>query len=120
MTPKNLYEPIMDDRNGKYERAQKRVKELKGFYNHLKIFVLINGFFYLLKAGVFDWVAPEGFVVESYYFDWVHANVLVWLVILLVHFLILNRNRMPFLKKWEERQIKKYMAEEKNQNNKFK
>ncbi len=102
----------METGNTKYERAAKRVKELKGFYNHIKIFVFINGFFYLLRSGVLDSLLFKDIHMEAYYFDWVHVNVLIWLLILVVHGLFTYRNRLPFLKNWEERQIKKYMEEE--------
>ena len=93
----------------KYERAKKRVQELKGFYNHVKIFILVNGILYLLKS---EWLIPfmpEGFPTEAYFFNWIDLNVLIWGLIVLVHALITFRNKFPFLKDWEERQIKKYM-----------
>jgi len=102
----------METIDSKYLRAKKRVKELKGFYRHLKIFVLINGLFYLGRSGVLHSLMPDEFPEESYYFDWVDANVMVWGLILLVHALYVHRNKFPFLKKWEARQIQKHMERE--------
>ncbi|WP_422861476.1 2TM domain-containing protein [Flagellimonas sp. W118] len=103
----------------KYERAKKRVKELKGFYNHLKIFVIINGIFYLFKSGWLHPFMPEWFPKETYYFDWIHSNFAIWGLIIVIHALILNRNKVPFLKNWEERQIRKYMDEEEEEQKKY-
>ncbi|MGX1929280.1 2TM domain-containing protein [Flagellimonas sp. 2504JD4-2] len=104
----------------KYERAAKRVKELKGFYNHLKIFVIINGLFYLIKSGWLTPIMPDGFPTEAYYFDWINANVAIWGIIVVIHGLTLYRHKLPFLKKWEERQIKKIMEQDQEEVKKYK
>ncbi|WP_190809148.1 2TM domain-containing protein [Flagellimonas sp. S3867] len=104
----------------KYERAKKRVKELKGFYNHLKIFIVINGALYLIKSGWLTPWMPEGFPTESYYFDWINGNVIIWGLIVIIHGLILQRHKLPFLKNWEERQIKKFMEEDQEERERYK
>ncbi|SNZ00516.1 2TM domain-containing protein [Flagellimonas pacifica] len=104
----------------KYEKAKKRVKELKGFYNHLKIFIIVNGVLYLLKSGWLTSFMPKGFPTESYYFDWIHSNLILWGLIVAVHALILFRHKFPFLKKWEERQIQKYMDQDSEESGKYK
>ncbi|MDC6365107.1 MULTISPECIES: 2TM domain-containing protein [Flavobacteriaceae] len=108
----------MNSDNSNYEKAKKRVKELKDFYRHVKIFVIINGLFYLLKSEILLPYIPEEFWLEPYFFNWVDINVLIWGVILAIHALYLNRNKFPFLKKWEEKQIKKYMDMEQEENHK--
>jgi len=99
----------------RYKKAQKRVKELKGFYNHLKIFVIVNALLYLIKSGVLNSWMPKGFPTESYYFDWVHTNFIIWGLMILAHALILYRHKLPFLKKWEEKQIQKYMEKDREE-----
>ena len=37
-----------------YQKASKRVKEIKGFYAHLLVYILVNGGFFLLKALVWS------------------------------------------------------------------
>ena len=99
----------------KRELAKKRVAEIKGFFRHLKIFIIVNAFLFGLHKGWLLPLIPEWFPKEAYYFDWVNLNILVWGLILAVHGLTLYRHKLTFLKKWEERQIKKYMNEEDNQ-----
>ncbi|NKI32730.1 2TM domain-containing protein [Croceivirga thetidis] len=105
--------------NNKYLRAKKRVEEIKSFYRHLKVFVVINGVFYLFKLGVFNSFLPEWVNSEPQFFNWVNMNVVLWGVILVVHFIYIYRNKIPFLKKWEERQIQKIMDREKEETKKY-
>ncbi|MEM1256999.1 MAG: 2TM domain-containing protein [Bacteroidota bacterium] len=103
----------------KRELAKKRVAEYKGFFRHLKVFIFINGLFYLFKTGWLESIMPEGFPQEAYYFDWVDLNVIIWGVILIVHGLTLYRHRLTFLKKWEDRQIRKYMDQDREETKKY-
>ena len=47
---KNLESKYPDDE--KLERAKKRVEEIKGFYTHLLIYILVNLFLFIANAGV--------------------------------------------------------------------
>ncbi len=106
-------------KNNTYNKATKRVKELKDFYRHLKIFVVINAILYLFKSGVLQPFLPEGLSLETYYFNWVDAHLIVWILILAVHTAYLFRYKLTFLKKWEERQIQKYMDKEESETKKY-
>ncbi|MBT8188625.1 MAG: 2TM domain-containing protein [Croceitalea sp.] len=108
----------MENMESKFERAAKRVKEMKGFYNHLKIFVIFNGGLYLIKSGWLNSLMPEGFPVEDYYWNWIDLNLLIWLGILVIHALILYRHKWGFLRKWEERQIQKILEQEREEGKK--
>ncbi|WP_420602198.1 2TM domain-containing protein [Flagellimonas sp.] len=104
----------------KYEKAKKRVKELKGFYNHLKIFLVVNGLFYLVKSGLLTPLMPQWFPKEAYYYDWINGNFIIWGLMVVLHALIVHRHKFPFLRKWEERQIKKIMEQEQEERGKYK
>lgn len=103
----------------KYERATKRVKQLKGFYNHIKIFVIINLSLYLIKSGWLQSWMPDGFPMEAYYFDWVNDNFLIWGLILVLHGIIVFRDNFPFFKRWEQKQIQKFMEQESQEEKKY-
>ncbi|MAO18561.1 2TM domain-containing protein [Flagellimonas marinaquae] len=111
---------MMVNKDTARENAKKRVKELKGYYRHIFIFIVVNGFLYLLKTGVLNSLLPETFPKESYYYDWINANILIWAVLLVVHTLILQRHKFTFFKRWEERQIQKYIEEDRNKVDKYK
>lgn len=110
----------MTDKNMAREAAKKRVKELKGYYRHIMIFVVVNGFLYLLKIGAMNSLLPDAFPKEPYFYDWINANIVIWGLILVAHTLIIFRDKFTFVKKWEERQIQKYMDEDGEQTNKYK
>lgn len=84
----------------KYEQAKKRVKQLKAFYNHLLIYVIINALLFVI-----NFVVSPG----SWWFYWV---TIFWGIAVLWQGIgILSRNR--FLgKDWEDKKIKEYMEKE--------
>lgn len=104
----------------KRELAKKRVAEIKGFFRHLKIFLVVNGGLFILKKGWLLPLLPDGFPQETYYFEWVDLHIVIWGIILAVHGITLYRHKITFLKKWEDRQIKKYMDEERTESRKYK
>ncbi|MDC6362960.1 MULTISPECIES: 2TM domain-containing protein [Flavobacteriaceae] len=109
----------MENLESKYDRAYKRVKEIKDFYRHVMIFIVVNGTLYLIKTGILLPLLPDGVRVELQYFDWVHVNFIIWALILLVHVVYLFRYRIEFLRTWEERQIKKIMEREASEIDKY-
>lgn len=102
------------------ERAKKRVKELKGYYRHVVVFILVNGFLLVLRLGMLNGMLPDGFPTESYFYDWIFGNLAIWGLILFVHTILVFRHKFTLFKNWEERQIQKYMQEERDQVDKFK
>lgn len=85
----------------KYLRAKQRVEELKGFYSHLGIFVLINGFLFIVNL-----VTSPG----NWWFYWV---TLFWGIALVYHGARIASSRKVFSREWEERKVRQYMEEEK-------
>ncbi len=105
-----------------YQRAQKKVDSIKVFYNHVIVYLLING------VSILIWL----FVIRSFYAtienqgfkNWIDANFLffsiVWTIVLIFHGLkvfkgdIFKKFKVSLFKNWEERKIKEFMeAEEK-------
>ena len=115
---------IMDDYNERREAAKKRVKEIKGFYAHLRAYILVNILILLLRMGIVDIITAKNPEVDQSFFDWIDLNVLItpllWGIGLLIHGLFVFQYRIPFLRTWEERQIKKIMEEDEARENKFK
>lgn len=101
----------MDSLNkDKYNRAKKRIDELKGFYIHLSIYVVVNTF-----------ILINIYLHTDTFWQWEHFITLIaWGIGVLFHaFKTFGFN--PFLgKDWEERQIQKYMDEDKEEMNKYK
>ncbi len=103
----------MGSQEYKYERAKKRAKALRGFYRHIRVFVIINGMLYLIKGGFFNWTLPKDVTLASYYFDWIDIHLIIWIAILLIHAGIVFVWQKRFLNNWEERKIKEFMEKDK-------
>jgi len=107
----------------KLKRAQKKVKNLKDFYRHLRVYIVINILLLVVKLKAYNYFTEEGTMQESF-FDWFEWNIIVtpvvWGLGLGVHALYvfnskpLKSFKPKFYTDWEERQIEKYMNEENN------
>lgn len=87
------------DENERYERAKKRVENLKSFYIHLTVFVLVNILFVFINVMNYDghW--------------WFIYPLLGWGVGLIAHALSVFSVGI-FGPNWEERKIKEYMEKD--------
>lgn len=84
----------------RYLKAQKRVKDIKGFYVHL--------FIYALTIPVI--VTVNLVFVPSFHWFW--FSVLGWGIGLFFHWLgVFGFNKLGLGKDWEERKIKEFMNE---------
>lgn len=87
--------------NIRYQQAKKRVKQIKGFYIHALVFVLVNAFFMIMrfqKHGNID------------YDNW---GIGLWAVGLAVHGLSVFLPNFILGKDWEERKIRELMDKHK-------
>lgn len=87
----------MDD---KYERAKKRVEELKGFYGHLTAYIIV-----IVFLAIINYFTTPGFW-------WFLFIAFFWGIGLVSHAASIFLKRGLFSKEWEEKKIKKYMEEE--------
>ncbi len=100
----------MENTNQEYERyqeARKKVKEIKGFYSHLTVYVLVISVLIFINLK---------YTPEYLWFFW---SAIGWGFALLGHASKVFNWMPQFGKDWEEKKIKELMDEEKKQNNKF-
>lgn len=91
----------------RYERAKKRVKDIKGFYSHALVYVVVNIMIVILNVHNLN----DG---ESY-FHWQNFTTLFfWGIGLLAHAASVFVPRFVLGKDWEEQKIKQLMEKEKN------
>lgn len=84
-----------------HERARKRVDELKGFYIHLAVFVIVNFILFLINL-----LSSPGI----WWFYWITA---FWGIGVIWHaFCVFIGDRL-LGKEWEERKIKEYLEKKK-------
>ena len=107
----------------KLQRAQKKVAQIRGFYNHLAIYLIVNLVLYLLRdkmtvvlLGKRVFGSPE--ILEHINWD-VFGTPIVWGIILVFHAIKVFGNTSIFAKDWEERKIREFLNDDEN-NNKWK
>lgn len=92
-----------------YRRAKKKMEILKGFYNHLWVYIAVNTVLILVNAEVFN-SEPNDFSDLGNYF-----TAFIWGIGMLCHglytFYALNFNT-GFFKRWEEKKIKEYLEKD--------
>lgn len=85
----------MDDEA--YKKAKEKVENIKGFYIHFFIYILINAFLAILN------------LVTSPDHIWFYWPLLGWGIGLLAHFMSVFVFDGMFGKQWEDRKVKEYM-----------
>lgn len=86
-----------------YEKIRKKVKEMKGFYIHLTVFIVINTFI-LVNLAIRDFYNDENFWKPESFF-----TLFIWGIGLCLHGFNVFEHPYFLGKKWEERKIKKMM-----------
>ncbi|MEL6813003.1 MAG: 2TM domain-containing protein [Bacteroidota bacterium] len=91
--------------NNKYKRAKKKMEEIKGFYSHLVVYIIVNVLLLLVQMGVFsgNW-GTIGLPSFAYF-----TTPFFWGIGLTFHGLYVFQHKFRFFKDWEERKIKEYM-----------
>ncbi|MGJ8685164.1 MAG: 2TM domain-containing protein [Nonlabens sp.] len=85
------------------QKAKKRVNDLKGFYNHLMVFIVIHA---LILAAVLYFDGNLKFFITF--------SVLGWGIGLFIHALVVFKWN-PFTgKDWEQRKLKEFLEEQEN------
>ncbi|WP_417886839.1 2TM domain-containing protein [Zunongwangia sp.] len=92
------------DKENRYFEAKKRVKDLRDFYVHLFIYVIINGFLAYLNF-------KDGF--DTY--PWMLWPLTSWGIGLLFNAVRAFRINPGFSKEWEKRKIEQILEEEQTQ-----
>lgn len=84
-----------------YERAKKRVEELKSFYSHLFVYLAVNVGLFLLN------------ILTHPRHLWFYWPLIVWGIALSIHGLSVFGTQKMLGKDWEERKIRDLMEKEK-------
>ncbi len=102
----------------KKERAKQRVADLKGFYVHFSVYIIVNLMITTIRlVSVLN--NEKSFVDEIFSFS-TFATWFFWGIGVFFHAKKVFSINIFFTKKWEERQIKKYMQEGEKEFNRFK
>lgn len=101
-------ENITEHNEKAYRRAEKRVKQVKGFYSHLFTYIVVNSGLIILNLATYP---------KHLWFFW---PLLGWGIgVVCQGISVFNAN--PFFNKdWEEKKLKQFIEEEKQQTKKWK
>ncbi len=89
------------------ERITKRVKQLKGFYKHLAIYIIVN--IILLVINYFQLESGENFFTFTTF-----STIIFWGIGLIFHTVNVFAKNIFLGPDWEERKINEYMEHHKN------
>jgi len=106
MEPKNNKYSTDYKKEDAYLRAQKKLKEIKGFYWHAFWYVVVNVFIIIMIVS-----NSNGYIWHLGTF----STPLFWGIGLGFHALSVFGKDFFFSKSWEERKIQEYMDKNKNQ-----
>lgn len=102
------------EKNGSYLRAKERVRHVKVFYIHL-VGYLIFAAFILYNMYIMDTKNEYKETIE-----WINLTSLTfWTIFIFMHGWKVYKGRIFFKRNWEDKKIKQYMEEEKNNETKL-
>jgi len=88
-------EPTQEEQ--RYKQAKKRVEDLKGFYAHLTVYLVVNAGLFLINFATNR---------DSW---WIYWPLLGWGIALVIHAVVLFAIEGPFGERWEARKIQELM-----------
>lgn len=104
-----------DDEN--YNAAYRRVKKLKGFYSHVKVYIIVN--IIIIVSSLTRDNFNEGMDFSGLTQWHTYSTALFWGIGLLAHGLSVFGTDWFFGSDWEKRKIQKYMEKDTANKNKW-
>ncbi len=99
-----------------YKSAEKKVKRIKGFYCHLTVYLIVNSLILILAYSGLQNISESFSGMDSEFSVWIIWNLfgtpLFWGFILLIHWMRVFGPGLSFVRRWEERQMQKFLEEE--------
>lgn len=100
-----------------YNAAYKKVKRIKGFYSHLKVYIIVNAF--IIISGLNRGYIGNHFEVRGFNNWEIYSTAFYWGIALLIHAFTVFGPDVFFSKDWEQKKIQKYMEKEAQNKNKW-
>jgi uncharacterized membrane protein (DUF485 family) len=101
--------------NTTYKEAEKNVKAMKNFYNHLQIFVIMMFVLFLFSDMIISFF--EARITNPNSLNWIKANIWVnavlWLFGLIIHGIYVFKFKANFIDKWEQKKMEELMKKKK-------
>lgn len=111
----------MKKETNSYHLAKAQVKRIKGFYNHLFIYIVFLVLWILFSGRFFGLIRDSIGTTDVGFNRWADINFwlnpLIWGVIVLIHGLFVFGFKSTFFKKWEDRKLQEFIDEESSKSN---
>lgn len=100
-----------------YNAAYKKVKKIKGFYSHLKVYIIVNIIIVVSNSNR-DFFGHN--IHENSFFDWhTYSTAIFWGIGLFIHAFTVFGPDIFFSTDWEQKKIQKYMDKDAQNKNKW-
>lgn len=101
-----------------YNIAYRKVKRIKGFYTHLKVYFIVNAIIIISSLNNRGFIGNH-FEIRNFR-EWeVYSTAFYWGIALAIHAFSVFGPDIFFNKEWEDKKIKKYMEKEAQNKNKW-
>ena len=104
-----------NEKHNAYKQAEKKVKRIKNFYNHLQIFVIAMGILLLFSNMILDFF--ESYIHNVNTLKWIRTNIwvnaLLWFIALVIHGIYTFKYKINFIDSWEKKKLEEIMNENK-------
>ncbi len=100
-----------------YNAAYKKVKKIKGFYSHLKVYVIVN--IIIIVSSITRSNLTEGLDFSGLSEWHTYSTAFFWGIGLVAHGLSVFGSELFFGSDWEQRKIQKYMDRDASNKNKW-
>jgi len=100
----------------KLEAAKKRVDEIRGFYYHLTVYLIVNLILLIFRTRIVLFFFDVNKAPETGFSEWVDLNILItpllWGVALFIHYVVIFGMKPRFIRNWEKRKLEQFLKEE--------
>ena len=100
-----------------YNIAYRKVKRIKGFYSHLKVYLIVNAI--IIISSVNRLYIGDHFEIRGFNNWEIYSTAFYWGIALIIHAFSVFGRDLFFSDDWEQKKIKKYMDKEASNTNKW-
>lgn len=100
-----------------FEIAYKKVKRIKGFYSHLKVYIIVNIFIIISNLNR-DFIG-NSFEASGLFDFHTYSTTFYWGIAVVIHAFTAFGPDLFFNSDWEQKKIRKYMDKESQHTNKW-
>lgn len=116
---RRMYEEYAQEfkNNESFEIAYRKVKRIKGFYSHLKVYIIVNAI--IIISSLNRIYIGNHFEIRGFNNWEIYSTAFYWGIALAIHAFTVFGPDIFFSRDWEQKKIQKYMNKEHANTNKW-